>query len=414
MTPSALRHHHRVGRQVPEPEPALSEPAAGKTRKSAPRGGRKTAKGPQIVVSRTHPGLIKRLFELEVPEIADGIVERIGDDPSSARVRFGERTVSRSCHVADHDAALRLAFEMLTEAGGDLDTVGLVAVGHRMVHGGRRMYAPTRLDDEAVAIITELSPLAPLHNPPGLHGIEVARRLLTDVCTSFQVDGMAILDMAWRINPDVRVFTVDTGRLPLETYDLMQKVGEAYPAYPIRVYYPDAAALEAYVNENGINAFYNSVEQRKSCCHIRKIEPLKRKLAGVSAWATGQRRDQIAPPAAFALAAAFPHQLDLGQRCRIGCATLGRELFLDPPDQVGQPQQRCRVLAVDGGKPLLTRIELGSDRFAAGNLGQHLARTRRQIVEVADRRGHHIQRRSGGHRRTCNGEPFERRARRMP
>ena len=114
-------------------------------------------------------------------EIADGIVERIGDDPSSARVRFGERTVSRSCHVADHDAALRLAFEMLTEAGGDLDTVGLVAVGHRMVHGGRRMYAPTRLDDEAVAVITELSPLAPLHNPPGLHGIEVARRLLTDV-----------------------------------------------------------------------------------------------------------------------------------------------------------------------------------------------------------------------------------------
>lgn len=97
--------------------------------------------------------------------LAKGIVERIGDDSG----------------VPDHEAALRLAFERLTADGKDLDSLGLVAVGHRVVHGGQRLFRPTVVDDAVLDQLRELSPLAPLHNPPALLGIEVARRVLPDL-----------------------------------------------------------------------------------------------------------------------------------------------------------------------------------------------------------------------------------------
>jgi acetate kinase len=97
-------------------------------------------------------------------QVADGIVERIGE---------GE--------IADHEAALRAAFEALAEAGLDLDEQGLVAVGHRVVHGGPDLYRPTLVDDALIATLESLAPLAPLHNPPAVLGIEVARRLLPDL-----------------------------------------------------------------------------------------------------------------------------------------------------------------------------------------------------------------------------------------
>ena len=94
-------------------------------------------------------------------EVAAGIVERIGQGP-----------------VADHEAALRAAFEELSASGLQLETLGLVAVGHRVVHGGPDLYRPTPVDDALIARIEELSPLAPLHNPPAVLGIEVARKVL--------------------------------------------------------------------------------------------------------------------------------------------------------------------------------------------------------------------------------------------
>lgn len=97
---------------------------------------------------------------------ASGHVQRIGE-PSSA--------------VPDHDAALRRAFDTLASDGIDLRACGLSAVGHRVVHGGTTFYRPTVLDDAVIAQLEELSPLAPLHNPPAIEGIEVARRLLPDV-----------------------------------------------------------------------------------------------------------------------------------------------------------------------------------------------------------------------------------------
>ena len=104
-------------------------------------------------------------------------------EPDSGASRAGgtiERIGEESSPVVDHEAALRRAFDELAEAGIDLKTVGLAAVGHRVVHGGKRFHRPTALDDAVVAQIAELSELAPLHNPPALKGIEVARKLLPD------------------------------------------------------------------------------------------------------------------------------------------------------------------------------------------------------------------------------------------
>jgi acetate kinase len=97
---------------------------------------------------------------------ASGIVERIGEASSA---------------VTDHEAALRRAVDELADAGIELKTVGLTAVGHRVVHGGRQFHRPTLLDDAVVAELEGLSELAPLHNPPSVTGIEVARKLLPDV-----------------------------------------------------------------------------------------------------------------------------------------------------------------------------------------------------------------------------------------
>ncbi|OMC33710.1 acetate kinase [Mycobacterium sp. GA-1841] len=96
--------------------------------------------------------------------LADGIIEQIG-----------------SAQMPDHDAALRAAHDTLAAQGLHLDSLGLVAVGHRVVHGGTTFYRPTVIDDALMAKIEELSPLAPLHNPPAILGIEVARKLVPDL-----------------------------------------------------------------------------------------------------------------------------------------------------------------------------------------------------------------------------------------
>jgi thioredoxin-dependent adenylylsulfate APS reductase len=105
------------------------------------------------------------------------------------------------------------------------------------------------------------------------------------------VDGMAIIDMAWRINPDVRVFTLDTGRLPPETYQLFEEIRERY-GIDVEFEFPERTAVERLVNAEGPNLMYKSVDLRLACCEIRKVEPLKRKLATLDAWVAGLRREQ--------------------------------------------------------------------------------------------------------------------------
>jgi phosphoadenosine phosphosulfate reductase len=89
----------------------------------------------------------------------------------------------------------------------------------------------------------------------------------------------------------IGIFSLDTGRLHAETIGMIDRVRERY-GYKIETFHPQQQAVEAYVAELGLNAFYESVEARKRCCEIRKVEPLNRALAGVDAWVTGQRREQ--------------------------------------------------------------------------------------------------------------------------
>jgi thioredoxin-dependent adenylylsulfate APS reductase len=107
------------------------------------------------------------------------------------------------------------------------------------------------------------------------------------------VDGLAILDMAWRINPDVRVFTLDTGRLPPETYALFEEVRDRY-SIDVEFEVPDGDEVAKLSTTYGPNLMYRSVDLRLACCTIRKVDPLKRKLATLDAWVAGLRREQWA------------------------------------------------------------------------------------------------------------------------
>ena len=108
---------------------------------------------------------------------------------------------------------------------------------------------------------------------------------------SLGAEDMVLTDLIAKHQPDIEMFSLDTGRLPQETYNLMQEVRARY-SVPMQIYFPDAAQIEKYVEQHGVNGFYDSVELRKRCCHIRKVEPLRRALRGKKAWVTGLRRDQ--------------------------------------------------------------------------------------------------------------------------
>ena len=109
--------------------------------------------------------------------------------------------------------------------------------------------------------------------------------------TSFGMEDQVITDFILKNNIPIRIFTLDTGRMFYETYSTWEKTNMHYHK-SIIPYYPDAVSIEDYVKNNGINAFYDSPELRKLCCHIRKVEPLKRALAGNKVWVTGLRAEQ--------------------------------------------------------------------------------------------------------------------------
>ena len=111
------------------------------------------------------------------------------------------------------------------------------------------------------------------------------------IVTAFQAEGMVILDLARRLDPGVRVVTIDTGRLPQETHDLIDQVRMRL-GVEVEVVAPDAAAVGAMVLRNGPNLFKRDVALRQLCCHVRKVEPLARALRDADAWVSGLRRDQ--------------------------------------------------------------------------------------------------------------------------
>lgn len=111
--------------------------------------------------------------------------------------------------------------------------------------------------------------------------------------SSLAAEDMVLADLILRNQLPIGIFTLETGRLHKETLGMVDRIRETY-GYDVALYKPEAQAIDAYVRDHGLNAFYDSVEMRKECCRIRKVEPLNRALAGNKAWVTGQRRAQSA------------------------------------------------------------------------------------------------------------------------
>ena len=111
--------------------------------------------------------------------------------------------------------------------------------------------------------------------------------------SSFGAEDMVLTDLIARGFPGIDIFTLDTGRLPQATHDLIAATSARY-GLDLQVYTPDTEAVNAYVSTFGRDAFYENVESRKLCCGIRKVEPLLRALSGKQAWLTGLRREQAA------------------------------------------------------------------------------------------------------------------------
>ncbi|NBV18248.1 phosphoadenylyl-sulfate reductase [Janthinobacterium sp.] len=109
--------------------------------------------------------------------------------------------------------------------------------------------------------------------------------------SSLAAEDMVLTDMILKAKLPIGIFSLETGRLHQETLAVLDKV-KAHYGHDIVLYRPQPEAVAAYVEQNGLNAFYNSVEMRRECCRIRKVEPLGRALAGNKAWVTGQRRAQ--------------------------------------------------------------------------------------------------------------------------
>lgn len=109
--------------------------------------------------------------------------------------------------------------------------------------------------------------------------------------SSLSIEDQVLTDMVVKIDKQTRIFTLDTGRLFPETYSLIDSTNKKY-GIAIEVFFPDHGKVEEMVKSNGINLFYDSVEKRKQCCQVRKLEPLKRAFAGLEVWICGLRQEQ--------------------------------------------------------------------------------------------------------------------------
>jgi phosphoadenosine phosphosulfate reductase len=118
--------------------------------------------------------------------------------------------------------------------------------------------------------------------------------------SSLAAEDMVLTDLILRHKLNILIFSLETGRLHKETLSMLDRIKETYD-YEVKLYKPETDAVDNYVQQHGLNAFYDSVEMRKECCRIRKVEPLNRALSGNKAWITGQRRAQSATRAELAV-----------------------------------------------------------------------------------------------------------------
>lgn len=155
-----------------------------------------------------------------------------------------------------------------------------------MIHANKKHIDKIDIDDELIKIIDEKS-----KNVISLIQKNIEKYSSVAFANSLGAEDMVLMDLIQKNKLSVEAFSIDTGRLPPETYNLIQKVEDKYQ-FKIKLYFPDHQKIESYVNTNGINAFYNSVDLRKSCCAIRKVEPLNRALKDKKVWITGMRQEQ--------------------------------------------------------------------------------------------------------------------------
>ncbi|MHC5164074.1 MAG: phosphoadenosine phosphosulfate reductase domain-containing protein, partial [Planctomycetota bacterium] len=114
---------------------------------------------------------------------------------------------------------------------------------------------------------------------------------LRQAASSMAAEDQVLTDMVCRVAPTTKIVTLDTGRLPQETYDVIEATQKHYNR-KINVLFPDYRQVEKMIDQHGPNLFFESVENRKLCCHVRKIEPLKRALDGMDVWICGLRKEQ--------------------------------------------------------------------------------------------------------------------------
>lgn len=143
------------------------------------------------------------------------------------------------------------------------------------------------IDAKAAATLDILHDIAAHYNP-------------ATFANSFGAEDMVLTDLICTNEIGIEIFSLDTGRLPVETYTLMADAELRYDL-KFQVYFPLNVEVEDYVRSHGINAFYESVDLRKACCHMRKVEPLQRALAGKKAWITGMRAQQSTTRAGLAV-----------------------------------------------------------------------------------------------------------------
>lgn len=111
------------------------------------------------------------------------------------------------------------------------------------------------------------------------------------LASSLGIEDQVLTAMICRIAPSTQIFTLDTGRLFPETYSLIERTNMTY-GIKIHLFFPDYHEVEKMVNESGVNLFYESIEKRRMCCHVRKLEPLKRAFSGLKVWICGLRHEQ--------------------------------------------------------------------------------------------------------------------------
>ena len=145
------------------------------------------------------------------------------------------------------------------------------------------------------AVISELSKPLRERAENTIEQLKAALSEYKNVCyaNSLGSESVVLTDLIWEAVPAIDIFSIDTGRLHPETYDLIERLQLRY-GRSMRMYSPDATDLEEWVDKNGINGFRDGLNQRHGCCNIRKVQPFRRAVAGRGAWVTGIRRGQSA------------------------------------------------------------------------------------------------------------------------